>query len=139
MLAAELLPAHPEIAASLAIRPGEELVRLERLRLVEDEPLAIEESHLVHRFCPGLLCFDFAVESLREVLAHHYSVRWSRARQTIRAIHASEGVAALLGVRRHAALLYIERASYARDNAPVEFLRLQYRGDRYALYNELAG
>jgi GntR family transcriptional regulator len=139
VLAAELVPAQSELAGKLGIPPGEELVRLERLRLAEDEPLAIEESHLVHRICPGLLRFDLAAESLREVLAREYGVRWSRARQTIRAIHASERTAALLGVPPNAALLYIERLSYTQGNSPVEFLRLQYRGDRYALYSELAG
>jgi len=139
VLAAELVPAHAELAAKLGTPPGEELVRLERLRLAEDEPLAIEESHLVHCFCPGLLRFDLATESLKEVLAREYGVRWSRARQTIRAIHASESTAALLRVRPGAALLDIERLSYAHGSSPVEFLRVQYRGDRYALYNELAG
>jgi GntR family transcriptional regulator len=139
VLAAELLPASGEVAARLGIEPGEELVRLERLRLAEDEPLAIEESHLVHRICPGLLRYDFAIESLREVMAREYGVRWSKARQTIQAILAADGLAELLGIEPGAALLHIERVSYAQDNAPVEFLRVQYRGDRYVLYNELTG
>jgi GntR family transcriptional regulator len=139
VLAAELVPASPEAAARLAIQPEEELVRLKRLRLAEDEPLAIEEAHLVHRFCPGLLRFDFTVESLREVMAREYGVRWSRARQTIRAVPAGEAIAALLRTAPTAPLLFIERVSYAQNNAPVEFLRVHYRGDRYALYNELTG
>jgi GntR family transcriptional regulator len=139
VLAAEIVPASPEMADRMEIRPDEELVRLKRLRLAEDEPLAIEESHLVHRFCPGLLRYDFTVQSLREVMAREYGVRWSRARQTIRAIHAGEETAALLRVAPSAPLLFIERVSYAQNNAPVEFLRIQYRGDRYALYNELSG
>jgi DNA-binding GntR family transcriptional regulator len=139
VLAAELVPAHSELAAMLGIPSGEELVQLKRLRLAEEEPLAIEESHLVHRICPGLLRFDLAAESLREVLAREYGVHWSRARQTIRAIHASESTSALLGVRPDTALLYIERLSYAQGSSPVEFLRVQYRGDRYALYSELTG
>jgi GntR family transcriptional regulator len=139
VLASEIVPAVPETAVRLAIQPGEELVRLKRLRLAEDEPLAIEESHLVHRFCPGLLRFDFTVESLREVLAREYGVLWSRARQTIRATHAGEETAKLLGVTPNAPVLFIERVSTAQNNAPIEFLRVQYRGDRYALYNELSG
>jgi GntR family transcriptional regulator len=139
VLAAELVPASPEVAVRLAIPPGEELVRLKRLRLAGDEPLAIEESHLVHRFCHGLLRFDFAVESLREVMAREYGIRWSRARQTIRAIRAAEEAAALLGIVPNAPLLFIERVSYAQNNVPVESLAVQYRGDRYTLYNELTG
>jgi DNA-binding GntR family transcriptional regulator len=139
VLAAELEPAPAELEAKLEIPPGEELVRLERLRLAEDEPLAVEESHLVHRFCPELLRYDLAEESLREVMAREFGVRWSRARQTIRAILASERAATLLGIKTGAVLLHIERVSYSQGNSPVEHLRVQYRGDRYVLYNELAG
>jgi GntR family transcriptional regulator len=139
VLAAQLVPASAELAASLEIEPGAELVRLERLRMAEDEPLAIEESHLVHRFCPGLLRFDFAIESLREVMAREYGIRWSRARQTIQAILAPERASALLGVEPCAALLYLERVSSSQDDTSVEFLRVQYRGDRYVLYHELVG
>ncbi len=139
VLAAGLLPAPLEIAERLRVPPGEELVRLERLRLAEEEPLSIEEAYLIHRLCPDLLQFDFARESLREVLARAYGIRFSRARQTIRAIHAPESVAAVLGVPPDAALLYIERVTYSLTNVPVEFLRISYRGDRYVLYNELTG
>jgi GntR family transcriptional regulator len=116
-----------------------ELVRLERLRLEEDEPQAIEESCLVHRMCPGLLRSNFTAESLREVLARENGVRWIRARQTVRAIPAPESTAGLLRIRLGAALLYIERLSYAHASSPVEFLRVQYRGDRYALCSEPVG
>ena len=137
ILSAGLVPAAEQIAARLEIEPGEELVCLERLRLAEDEPLSIEESYLIHRYCPGLLQHDLEHQSLRELLVREYGVRWIRARQLIRSINASARTARLLGIRPGAALLYIERASYCQQDFPVEFLRIQYRGDRYTLYNEL--
>lgn len=137
VLSSGLIPAPQDIAEKLEIAPGEELARLERLRLADGEPMSIEESHLVHRYCPGVLEGDYASNPLREALERDYGIRWTHAKQTIRAISASRNLARLLSVPPHSALLYIERVSYSQPNIPVEFLRIYYRGDRYTLYSEL--
>lgn len=134
-----VIPAPKEIAEKLGIEPGEELARLERLRLADGEPMGVEESHLVHRYCPGVLEGDYMSNSLREALERNYGIRWAHARQAIRAILAPRHMADLLGARPKSALLFIERVSYSQDNLPVEFLRVYYRADRYVLYNELQG
>jgi GntR family transcriptional regulator len=134
-----LVPAPPDIAEKLQVEPGEELARLERLRLADGEPMSVEESHLVHRYCPGVLQHDYVSNSLRELLDRNYGIRWSRAKQVIRAILASRDMAHLLSIRPKSALLYIERVSYSQQDVPVEFLRIYYRADRYSLYNELQG
>ena len=139
ILFSDLVPAPKEIAEALEIEPSEELARLDRLRLAEGEPMSIEESHLVHRYCPGVLQRDYTSNSLREVLERDYGIRWIRAKQVIRAILAPSRLASLLSIRSKAALLYIERISYSEENIPVEFLRIYYRADRYSLYNELQG
>jgi GntR family transcriptional regulator len=139
VLSSGLIPAPQYIAEKLEIEPGEELVRLERLRLADDEPMGVEESHLVHRYCPGVLQYDYASNSLRELLDRHYGIRWLRARQAIRAILAPPNLTRLLAIPPPSALLYIERVSYSQQNIPVEFLRIYYRADRYSLYNELQG
>jgi GntR family transcriptional regulator len=132
-----LEPAPPEVAEKLQLEPGVELVRLDRLRLADNEPMSIEESHLVHRTCPGILQHDYAANPLREVLEQHYGIRLVRAKQIIRAIAAPRKIADKLSIPVNAPLLYIERISYSQQNIPIEFLRLYHRGDRYVLYNEL--
>jgi GntR family transcriptional regulator len=132
-----LAPASAEIAQQLQVEPDEELVRIERLRLADGEPMSIEESHLVHRYCPGVLQHDYSENPLRQILEDDYGIRLARAKQVIRAIAASAKVAKKLSIPAKAALLYIERVSYSTENVPIEFLRVYHRGDRYALYNEL--
>jgi len=139
VLEAGLMAAPPDIAARLSIQPGEEMVRLVRLRLADGEPMSVEETHLVHRYCPGLLELDYRSQPLREILERRYGIRWSRARQQMQAINATPEQARILSVKRGAALLYIERVSYSMEEIPVEFLRLYHRGDRYTLHAELRG
>ena len=138
VLTTELLPAPEEIATRLEIPPGEELALLCRLRLGNDEPMSIEESYFVHRYCPGFLTrHDYSQNSLREAMAQDYGIRWSSAKQIIRAVNATRDQADILRVPAKSALLEIERVTYDEQYRPVEFLRIFYRGDRYSLYNEL--
>ena len=137
VLSATILPAAPETARQLQIDPGEELALVRRLRLADGEPMSIEESYLVHRYCPGILQHDYADKPLRETLELDYGIRLVQARQVIRAIRASKELAAILEISSRVPLLFIERITFSQDSVPVEFLRLYYRADRYSLYNEL--
>jgi GntR family transcriptional regulator len=134
-----LVAAPSAIAAALGVPEGEELARIDRLRLADGEPLCVEEAFLVHRLLPGILSHDLAGRSLREVKQESYGVRWSRARQAIQAVAAPPEIAKLLCVRAGSPLLFIERVTWSQDDIPTEFLRVHYRGDRYALHNELKG
>ncbi len=138
VLSAELIPATRDIAGKLEVAPGEELARIRRLRLADGEPLSIEDSHLVHRLFPGILGKATLTASLQDA-ARDYGIRWSFAKQVIRAIEAAPDMARTLSVRPKSALLYVERVSYSEEQAPAEFLRIYYRGDRYSLYADLQG
>lgn len=139
LLSAELVDASTELASKLSIQPGEEIARIERLRLADGVPISIERAHLVHAMCPGVLDNDYASQSLRLVLAHHYNLYQVRGEQVVRAIVASQELSRILDINEKAAILYIERLSYSSTGQPIEYLQLYHRGDRYCLYNELVG
>lgn len=132
-----LVPAPEDIAKHLGIKASDELARLERLRLANDEPMSIEEAYLVHRYFPGVLNENYALSPLRETLRQKYGVHITRARQMIRAVQATAEQARLLTTKGKSPLLLIERVSFSEQDQPVEFLRIYYRGDRYSLYNDL--
>jgi GntR family transcriptional regulator len=137
VLSASLIPAEKDIAEKLNIPPGEQLACLRRLRLADGEPMSIEESYLVHHYCPGVLLHDYARQPLRAILDKDYGIRITSAKQVIQAMLASADLADLLEIDPQAALLFIERVSYSQGVTPVEFLRIYYRADRYSLFNEL--
>lgn len=139
LISAGLTPATEFLGQQLDIAVGEPVARIERLRLADNEPMSVEVSFLVHRYCPGILTQDYTAQSLRLMLAERYGIHITSARQTIQAITATDDLAALLAVKERAALLYIERISYSEFDVPVEYLRLYHRGDRYTLHAELRG
>jgi GntR family transcriptional regulator len=134
-----LMPASATIAAALNVPEGEELARIQRLRLADGEPLCVEDSLLVHRHLPGILENDFAAKSLREVKHQMFGILWARAKQTIQAVASPAEIARLLSVKPGAPILYIERVTWSQADIPIEYLRVHYRADRYVLHNELQG
>lgn len=133
-------PVSKTTAKKLEIDVGEELAMIKRLRLANDEPISVEIAHFPHKLCPGLLeAHDYSEYSLRQTLEQDYGIQLTYAKQVIHAIAAPEDRAKLLAIEPDAPLFYIERVSYSQHNKPVEYLRIYYRSDRYALYIELQG
>jgi GntR family transcriptional regulator len=139
ILNAELVPASADIADALRVEPGTELASVERLRLADGEPMSIESSFLIHKYCPRVLERYDGSDSLRKLLENEFGIRLMFARQKIRAVSATRAQADPLGIDLHAPLLYIERISYMQNEQPVEYLRTFHRGDRYTLFTELRG
>ena len=137
VLTEELLSAPLEVSQALAVAPGVELVRIRRLRLADEQPLAVESSHLPHSLCPGLLEVDLSVHSLYEVLRTRYGIRLASAKQTIEASEPDPEERELLRIPEHVPVLRIHRLTCDDDGQRVEFVRAVYRGDRYQLHVDL--
>lgn len=115
------------------------LILLERLRLTDGEPLALESAYLpVQRF-PGLLEQNFEEQSLYHWLAVHYGVRAARADQQFESTACPSSAARHLGIRRGSPVMHIFRTTYPLDGPAFEFVESYYRGDRYIFRVELNG
>lgn len=124
-------PAAQELADILKIKAGESILHLRRLRMANDIPLALEDSHILLSRFPGLADIDFSDRSLYEALQHRYGTRFGWAHETIEALPATGEEAKLLTISRRASLLCISRTLMAADDTPLEFAVSRYRGDRY--------
>jgi GntR family transcriptional regulator len=121
-------------AEKMQIEVGDELAFIKRLRLANNEPISIEEVYIVHKYCEGILDgHDYTDESLFDVMENDYGVRIERAEQTISAMVATDRLQGYLDMSANEALIFIERISYSQIDIPVEFRRIYYRADRYAL------
>jgi GntR family transcriptional regulator len=80
---------------------------------------------------------DYANRSLRKMLADEYNLHITSAKQKIRALPATQYLAELLKIDKSAPLLHIDRVSYTEDGIPIEYLRINLRGDRYTFHSVL--
>ena len=123
----------PEEMMALGLTASDHVARLERVRLADEVPLAIERAALSTAILPD----PAAVEtSLYAVLAGR-GFHPVRAVQRISAANLAARDAALLAVPVGAAGLRIERVSYLASGRVVEFTRSLYRGDAYDFAAEL--
>jgi GntR family transcriptional regulator len=123
----------PEETMALGLAAHDRVARLERVRLADAVPLAIERATL-----PAAILPDPGVveTSLYAVLAAR-GFRPVRAVQRISAANLGARDASLLEVPVGAAGLRIERVSYLASGRVVEFTRSLYRGDAYDFAAEL--
>ena len=136
VLAQEVVPAPEYIAVRLETTPGEPIVRIARVRRGDDEPVAVERSHLPARRFPDLEQADLATGSLYRTLAEGYGCTLASSEQRIAAVRLSPTDAHLLHAEEGAPALRIERVTRDDDGAVVEFVRSVYRGDRLELHTE---
>ena len=138
LLDARRARADDEVAARLQLRAGAPTYLIERLRLVERTPMAVETSHLPAARFPGLIGELRRATSLYRVLTERYGVAPVQAEETIETASASPREAGLLEVDTGAPMLVLGRHSFAADGTPIEYVRSWYRGDRYVFVARLA-
>ena len=131
ILEQKVVSAKSELAEILKLKVGEKVLHLRRLRLANEVPLAVEDSHILLSRFPGLDRIDFSGRSLYQTIRDRYSIQFGWADEIIEAIPATKEEAELLNVPRRSSLLCISRTLMAADETPLEFAVSHYRGDRY--------
>ncbi len=138
ILAFERRPAGARIGRRLEVSPEDDIVRVSRLRLADDEPMSIETLYIPEAIVPGLSSEDLENASYYEVLRSRYDVTIARGVQTIEPTVTDEEESGELGVPLHSPALLFERTSWTAAGTAVEFVRSIYRGDRYQIRTELS-
>lgn len=118
-----------EVARALQTRERTVLL-LERVAVVNREPVALLQAFLSLKTYPKLLDASFEHASLYETLREEYGVVVTRAESVIEMSRASAEEADRLGVSTGEALLRVEGTAFAGSRVPVEYFRVVHRGDR---------
>src|SRR5262249_25825663 len=123
VLAAMMRPANETTANRLRVPEGTMVFCLERLRLANDQPLAVERTHVLFKGCEQLLEDDFEHASLYRTLESTYGVALVEADEELEAGLASAEDAQLLQIAVGSAVLYTRRTTYTERNQPIEYAR----------------
>jgi GntR family transcriptional regulator len=129
ILAAAQCPAPDHVADALALDPGEDVVRLERVRLGGGVPMTLEDSYVPAARFPGLLDQDLS-GSLYALMRDRYGLGPVTATERLEPVAARAYEAKALEVDEGSPLMFVERVAYAADGTAVEFARDRHRGDR---------
>jgi len=122
--------ANRKVAEYLELSLGDPVIKIDRLRFVNDEPFVLVTTYLPYEICPSLLEEDLNSQSLYALLEDKYGLKIHRGRRTLEAVAADEHEAYLLKVRVGAPLMLINSVSYLADGRPIEYFHALHRGDR---------
>lgn len=120
-----------KMAQILKIKKKDKIYRIDRLRLADGKPMAINIAYLPVRLCPDLGEKDLASGSLYALLENQYNYQLGYAEYVIKISYADEYQAELLAVPGDSALLVREGTTYLEDGTPIEHTLLLNRADRY--------
>jgi GntR family transcriptional regulator len=137
VLEQRLVPADPTVAEALGLDEGELVVRLERLRSVDGEPIVLVTAFVPAALAPGLEAVDLTDASLYETLGSRFGLHIEYGRRLFEAQSASEEEAERLGIEPGDPLLYLRSTTFLADGRAVEYHQALHRGDRTLLEVDL--
>lgn len=132
LIALESLLPDEQVRERLGLSPGALCIRLERVRLADAEPMAIENAYISADLCPGLENEDLERGSLYEVFYHRYGLKPFWAEGIIEAAAADQQQAKVLDVNSGEPVLSIWRVTYDENYTPLEWVHSVYRADRFS-------
>jgi GntR family transcriptional regulator len=122
-----------EIAARLGLAPTAPIVRLERVRLARNEPVALEVGYWSEGEFPDLLRCTLDGTSLFAALEHDCGVALAYADEEIDATDSDQRLADLLRVPKGTPLLRIRQLIFSTTGKATVYVTGFYRSGRHTL------
>ncbi len=135
VLSVKVQPCDLKVAEKLNIEAGAQVISINRLRLANDEPMAVENVFIPFHFCPELAQRNLNGSLYR--LLSEYGLRVATARQDITAGFSTKSICELLQIKPSVPTLQIERITYLENGQPLECVFSAYRSDRYTFHVEM--
>ncbi|MDN3920326.1 GntR family transcriptional regulator [Roseateles violae] len=131
LLSINTVAAGAKLAQKLKLVPGSPLLEIRRLRMANDEPMALETVYLAQARLPDFDPAALKSGSLYELLDKQYGVQIRSASQQLQATVLSEEEAEMLEVPAFSPSLLVERITLSTKGEVVEYGKSLYRADRY--------
>lgn len=138
VLRAEMGLPQPDERRNLRLGGGDAVLRIQRLRFVDDMTWSLDLSVLPAGRFPGLLTHPLT-GSLYHLLTSEYGLELDRADETVEAVPAADDQAAVLAVPPASALLEIRRLAWDVQGRPVEYAHDFFRADRTRVHMQKYG
>ncbi len=131
LLKFEVLSADTLVANQLDINLQEKIIRMDRLRIADNETMMIETTYLPYKLFPTLTSTDIKQRSLYDIFSQnfHQSIRYTDETFSASVLNAHE--ANLLGATEGDACLRLKRSTYNNENRIIEFTLSIARSDQF--------
>ncbi len=138
ILSIEVVTPPARHAMMLGLPSMAKVTRVERLRLVNEEPVLLDECFIPYALCPGLVDEDLESSFLHDVLSEKYGIRMLEQEKWVEPVVLDDYEAGLLRTKRGALGLLVERVAYTDGRQPMEFRKMLVPGHRCKYVVEVA-
>jgi GntR family transcriptional regulator len=126
----QVVPFDAALLDGIAVsNPSQRIINIDRIRYIEDDPLAIERLYFNDDLCGSMyekaedgLIYDYLVDEL--------GINFAHIDEYLEPICLTAENARLLGVKSHTPALLITKVSYDQRDAWLEYSRTIIRGDK---------
>ncbi|WP_158735722.1 GntR family transcriptional regulator [Alteribacillus sp. YIM 98480] len=122
--------ASSDAAKALNINENAKVYEMQRIRLADKEPMALETTYINANLIKGLT-EEHAGKSLYQYIEKELNLKIGFADQTLESAVAGKNEAVLLNIKKGDPILWISRLTHLQDDTPFEYVKSAYRGDRY--------
>ena len=129
----EVMEPSEEIAAVLQLTKPFRALKIQRLRIVKGEPMALQTAFMTANLCVNLMKEDLETKSLNRLFEEQCNIRLSRSEVWVEAPMISKREQKLLGNPRIPLFLAVVGVTFDQKDKPVRFSRGVFRGDRVRL------
>lgn len=119
------------LATKLNVPEGAPLVEIHRVRLLNREPVSLEQTWVPEALGKRLVGADLATRDIFLVLENDCGIPLGHADVSIDAILADDEIVDALQVEESSPVLRIERLTHDASGAPIDYEYLYFRGDAF--------
>ncbi len=130
VLSMEVKEAGKRVARFLGLEPHDQIIHIERLRFVENEPVVRVQNHIPYTLCPHLVEEDLTDQSLYHLLSEKYGLKPYRAEIALEVSIADEVDASFLKISPGAPILLMENITFTESGVIMDFFQSRFRGDK---------
>ncbi|MFZ3123002.1 MAG: GntR family transcriptional regulator [Thermodesulfovibrionales bacterium] len=136
ILAQTVMMPTDDLDIKLDITEDKHIIYIKRLRLIDNDPILLQETYMPHHICPLTLEEDLENNSLLDVLEKKCGVKITSVQDYIGIAYLNEEEGRLLGLSEGSAALLLEQLFYSGEKR-VMYTRSVKRPDRFKLFLEL--
>lgn len=125
-------------ARQLQVPVSTSIFYCQRVRLINQEPVLLENLYIPVSLFPGFGDFDLENRSIYEIMDTEYGIQVHHSQQSLESVSASDYEAELLEIQPGAPLMLERRLGFDEKNQPFEYGHDLYRGDRFRFFTEIA-
>ncbi len=129
VLSKQLIIPNPTICKFLKIKENQEAIAIQRLRFLDNKPVAIEKSYMPYDSYPRVLEANINMGSLYKFLEEEYNVYPGKSEKTLEIVKCNEFEAKYLDIDVGEPLFLLIGAIFTDDDRSIEYVKTVFRGD----------